>query len=66
MRKYLEQTDWNSLMDKDDVKTKWNIFKQKIHEAVEIFVPTKTRRRNKKPMWWNLNVYSVRKKKLRW
>ncbi len=42
MRMYLEQTDWNSLMDKDDVKTMWNVFKQKIHEAVEILVPKKT------------------------
>ncbi len=66
MRKYLEQTDWNILMDKDDVKTMWNIFKQKIHEAVEIFVSKKTRKRHKKLMWWNWNVYSARKKKLRW
>ncbi len=53
-------------MDKDNVKTMWNIFKQKIHEAVEIFVPKKIRKRHKKPMWWNWNVYSARKKKLTW
>ena len=66
MRKFLDQTEWDSLMDKDNVKTMWNVFKQKIHEAVEIFVPKKTRKKRKKPMWWNWNVYSARKRKLRW
>ena len=46
----------------------WDIFLVVLNEALKKFVPEKTRRSygRTKPLWWNKDVYRVRKNRLKW
>ena len=54
MRKWFGNTDWEKDINKKDIGGMWDYFCTKINNAVELFVPTNSKRRAKIPNWMNM------------
>lgn len=66
MRSFLNGTNWNNILESENVEDMWDKFKCKMNEAVEGFVPMKVRKqKSNKPLWWNIKIQRARKHRLR-
>ena len=65
LREILGEIDWGEeFLDKSTAEM-WTIFEQKLNSAQLSCVPKKRRRVSNKPIWMNLNVLRVIRKKRR-
>ena len=55
-RTYLNNIDWDNLLDSDSTETCWGNFRNVINIGLEKFVPKKVRRSNNRPIWMNQHV----------
>ena len=53
MRKWFGNIDWEKDMNNKDIDGMWDYFCAKISNAVELFVPTNSKKRAKLPKWIN-------------
>jgi len=63
MRNAVMGIEWNELFKGKDANQCWELFKIKIVEVIELYVPKSTRNKRRKSMWINRKTQKLLKKK---
>ena len=56
---------WQDYLGENDTETSWSMFKEKIDEGIEKFVPMVKKRNTKGPKWFNRKLLKLTRKKER-
>ena len=65
MKRTISGIDWETLLINKTAEESWNVFNDKLHEAMDACIPKKRRRNSSRPLWMNQNVMRVIRKKRR-
>lgn len=55
-RNELEMIDWNNLFSENDAEFNWTIIKEKLKNIEHKYIPTKLKRNNNNPNWFNREI----------
>ena len=67
MRKDLSELEWRTMMLNKNANEAWEIFKTKVDDLTEKYVPMRRRRNHNRPPWLSQNILrAIRRKKRMW